>query len=41
MMERGEEFNVFFFSKDFGALMTLREAIRADDTIKQLMSGRD
>lgn len=30
-----------YFSKDFGAMMTLRDAISADDVIKQLMSGKD
>ncbi len=37
----GKERGIQHFSKDFGALVTLKDAIRADDTIKQLMSGRD
>lgn len=47
LLERGKlnpdakEKGIQHFSKDFGALMPLRDAIRADDTIKQLMSGRD
>lgn len=36
-----KETGIKHFPKDFGTLMTKRDAIRVDDTIKQLMSDGD